>query len=93
MELLRAQKRKALEDARMYRELYEQTRAVEEISGIEKETRRALERTTELERLLVEMTDYVSAKEMQLDTIKQVNEALQTEIHNLAQANLRSNEV
>lgn len=92
-ELLRIQKRKALEDAHMYRTLYEQGKAVEEMSGIEQETRHALERTTELERLLAEMTDYVTAKDMQFDTMKQVNEALQDEIHNLAQANLRSNEV
>ena len=92
-ELLRIQKRKALEDAHRYRTLYDQVKAVEERSGMEQETRHALERTTELERLLAEMTDYVTAKDMQFDTMKQVNQALQDEIHNLAQANLRSNEV
>jgi len=94
-ELLRAQKRKALEEAQQYRISYEQNKAVQEMSSgmDDRETRRVLERTKELERLLSEMTDYVSAKEMQLDTMKQVNETLQEEIHNLAQANLRSNEV
>merc|ERR1712238_168935 len=92
-ELLRVQKRKAVEDAHMYRTLYEQVKAVEEMSELEQETRYALERTTELERLLAEMTEYVSAKEMQFDTMREVNVALQEEIHNLAQANLRSNEV
>jgi len=94
-ELLRVQKRKALEDAHQYRTSYEQVRAAEEMSSgmDDRETRRVLERTKELERLLSEMTDYVSAKEMQLDTIRQVNETLQEEIHNLAQANLRRDEV
>ncbi|VEU36248.1 unnamed protein product [Pseudo-nitzschia multistriata] len=94
-ELLRAQKRKALEEAQQYRISYEQAKAAEEMStGMDnRETRRVLERTTELERLLSEMTDYVSAKEMQLDTMKQVNETLQKEIHNLAKANLRNDEV
>jgi hypothetical protein len=95
-ELLRAQKRKALEDAHKYRISYEQAKAADEVLSLkpdERETRRILERTAELERLLSEMTDYVSAKQMQLDTLKEVNEELQTEIHSLAQANLRPDEV
>jgi len=95
-ELLRAQKRKALEDAHKYRISYEQAKAADEVLSLkpdERETRRILERTAELERLLSEMTDYVSAKQMQLDTLKEVNEELQREIHSLAQANLRPDEV
>ena len=95
-ELLRAQKRKALEDAHKYRTSFEQAKAAEELLSLnpdEKETRRILERTAELERLLSEMTDYVSAKQMQLDTMKEINEELQREIHSLAQANLRRDEV
>ena len=95
-ELLRAQKRKALEDAHKYRTSLEQAKAAEELLSLnpdEKETRRIIERTAELERLLSEMTDYVSAKQMQLDTMKEINEELQREIHSLAQANLRRDEV
>ena len=95
-ELLRAQKRKALEEAHKYRTSYEQAKAAEEVLSLkpdERETRRILERTAELERLLSEMTDYVSAKQMQLDTMKEINEELQREIHSLAQANLRRDEV
>lgn len=95
--LLRVQKRKALEDAHKYRISYEQLKAAEEVAlsikPDEKETRRLLERTAELERLLAEMTDYVSAKQMQLDTMVEVNQELQKEIHSLAQANLRQDEV
>lgn len=93
VELLRKQKRKALEDAHSYRTSYEQSKLVQEKSGLDNETRAALERNAELERLLAELTEYVSAKEMQLDTMKQVNEHLQDEIHSLAQANLSKNEV
>lgn len=95
-ELLRAQKRKALEDAHKYRISFEQAKAAEELLSLkpdEKETLRILQRTAELERLLSEMTDYVSAKQMQLDTMKEINEELQREIHSLAQANLRRDEV
>merc|ERR1719506_2790209 len=84
MELLRVQKRKALEDAHLYRTSYEQLKAAEEMSIIKQDTWNAFERTAELERLLTEMTEYVTAKDMQLDTIKLVNKTLQEEIHNLA---------
>lgn len=92
-ETLRVQKRKALEEVHMYRTSYERTRVVDQLGGVEQDTRRALERTAELERLLAEMTDYVQAKEMQMETMKLVNETLQEEIRNLAQANFRKNEV
>jgi chromosome segregation ATPase len=93
VEILRSQKRKALEDAHTYRQAYEQVKAAEELHGTEEDTRRALERSAELERLLSEMTDYVHAKEMQLETLKQVNEALQDEIKNLARASFHKNDV
>jgi hypothetical protein len=91
--VLRVQKRKAVEEAHQYRTWYENAKATEEVLGVEEDTRRAVERSAELERLLAEMTDYVHAKEMQLETMRQVNEALQEEIHNLAKANFRKNEV
>jgi hypothetical protein len=101
VEELRKQKRKALEDVHMYRTSYEQTRvAAEQLTSAAGskavhtyETRKALERNAELERLLEEMTEYVNAKEMQLGTFKQVNEALQEEIHKMAKASLCKNEV
>ena len=91
--VLKGQKRQALEDAQLYRKLYEQVKAAEQLHGSEEDTRRALQRTAELERLLSEMTDYVHAKEMQLDTMKQVNEALQEEIKNLAKASFQKNDI
>ncbi|KAG7370179.1 hypothetical protein IV203_027925 [Nitzschia inconspicua] len=92
-EVLRVQKRKALEEAHKYRTSYEQIKSSEQVLCVEEDTLRAVERSAELERLLTEMTDYVHAKEMQLETMKQVNEALQDEIRNLAKANLQKNEV
>eukprot|EP00980_Cylindrotheca_fusiformis_P010014 scaffold2214_cov139-Cylindrotheca_fusiformis.AAC.11 len=93
VELLRKQKRKAMEDVHSYRTSYEQSQLAHEKAGLDNETRTALERNAELERLLAELTEYVNAKEMQLETMKQVNEHLQQEIHSLAQANLSKNEV
>ncbi len=54
---------------------------------------RILERSAELERIVSELTEYVGAKEMQLETLKQVNAALEKEIHALAQAHMSKNEV
>jgi len=82
-----------LEDAHLYRTSYEQAKVAQDRSASETDTRCALERTAELERMVGELTEYVEAKERQLETYKQVNEQLQEEIHGLAQVNLRTNEV
>jgi chromosome segregation ATPase len=93
VEELRKQKRKALEDVHMYRTSYEQSKVAQQLAGVDYETRKALERNAEMERLLLDLTEYVTAQEMQVETLKQVNEALQAEIHSLAQASLNKNEV
>jgi chromosome segregation ATPase len=93
VQLLRQQKRMALEDAHLYRTSYEQSKVAQKLAGMDYETHAALERNAELDRLLAEMTEYLEAKEMQLDTMKLVNEHLQSEIHSLAKANLSKNEV
>jgi ribosomal protein L18E len=54
---------------------------------------KVLERNVQLEHLLSELTEYLSAKEMQLETFKQVNDALQTEIRDLAKANMSKNDI
>lgn len=81
--LLREQKRKALEDLNHYRTSFEQSRAAQRLAGFDHETTKVLERNAELERLLAEITEYVSAKEMQLETMKQINDSLQGEIREL----------
>ena len=93
VEILRKQKKKALEDAHLYRTSYEQSKAAQILSGIEGDTQTVLERNAELSRLLAETTEYINAKEMQLETMKQINEQLQAEIRGLAKANLGNNEI
>lgn len=93
IESLRKQKKKALEEAHEYRTSYAQSKAAQALSGVEQETQAALERNVELSRLLAETTEYINAKEMQLETMKQVNEQLQDEIRSLARANLGKNEI
>lgn len=91
VELLREQKRKALEDLNHYRTAFEQSRAAQRLAGIDHETTKMFERNAELERLLSELTEYVSAKEMQLETFKEVNEALQAEITDLHRSLMSKN--
>ena len=91
VELLREQKRKALEDLDFYRTSFEQSRAAQRLAGVDQETSKILERNAELERLLSELTEYVSAKEMQLDTLKAVNEALQAEIRESHRSQMSKN--
>jgi chromosome segregation ATPase len=93
VELLREQKRKAVEELEHYRKAYEQSLHVQLVAGLDHETAKLLERNAELERLLSELTEYVTAKEMQLETMKEVNDALQNEIRDLAKANMRKNEI
>lgn len=103
VQLLRKQKRKALEECHSYRKSYEQSRAAQELlaqtpstprgKGDPNRTALLLERNVELERLVTDLTEYVNAKEMQLETMMQVNGALQEEIHGLAKANMDRNEI
>jgi hypothetical protein len=93
LEVLREQKKKASDELQKYQILYEQARRVQLMAGIDYDTSSVLERNEELERLLAELTEYVSAKEMQLETLKQVNDALQAEIRDLAKAHMRKNDV
>jgi len=86
--LLRKQKQKALEELEHYRTAFEQSRAAQKMAGMDHDSAKLLERNAELQRLLTELTEYLNAKEMQLETLKQVNEALQSEIRTLAKANM-----
>jgi DNA anti-recombination protein RmuC len=71
-------------------------REVEKIiadNGMDHDSAKLLERNAKLERLLSELTEYLNAKEMQLDTMKQINDALQLEIRDLAKASMSNNDV
>ena len=91
--LLKSQKRQALEDLHHFRTAYERTVMAQHKAGLDGEAMRALEQKAELERVISEMTEYVNAKEMQLETLKQVNQALSEELHMLAQASMSKNDV
>lgn len=92
--LLKAQKKKALEELKEYRTAYEDARQVQEQAGIDGETLRALGQRAELERVVSELTEILHAKEMQLETMKDVNKSLSEEItYLIAKQGIDSNEV
>lgn len=91
VELLREQKQKALEDLEYYRNSFEQSRNAQMMAGLDHDSAKVLERNAELERLLSELTEYLNAKEMQLETLKQVNTSLQAEIIHSTRASLSRN--
>lgn len=91
--LLREQKRRALEQLEHFRTAYEQSLSVQKLAGLDHDSAKLLERNAELERLLSGLTEYLSAKEMQLETMKLVNDALQSEIRELAKANMSKNDI
>jgi len=90
---LREQKHKALEDLQHYRTAFDQSRMAQKMAGMDHDSAKVLERNAELERLLSELTEFLQAKEMQLETYKQVNDALQVEIRDLAKVNMSKNDI
>ncbi|GAX18435.1 hypothetical protein FisN_2Lh079 [Fistulifera solaris] len=91
--LLRNQKKEALTELEHYRTAYQEAKHAQKMAGLDLDVTRLLERNAELERLVGELTEFVEAKESQLETVKRVNETLQAEIHSLAQAHMSNNDV
>jgi len=91
--LLKTQKRRLLDELDESRRLHEQSIKAQVKAGIDGEAVRALEQRDELERVVSELTEYVNAKEMQLQTLMEVNQTLQDEVHNLAQSKMGQDEV
>jgi hypothetical protein len=93
IEVLRSQKKKALEDLHQYRSAYEQQLVAQLNMGVDGAALKALEQKAELERVVSDLTEYINAKEMQLETMRQVNEALTDEMKQLAKANMDKNDI
>ena len=94
VEILKSQKKKALDELTEYRIAYQQS-LVSQLKSrdMNGSVMKAMEKTLELERVVLELTEYVNAKEMQLDTMMQVNQALTDEVISLAKANMAKNEI
>jgi hypothetical protein len=93
VDVLRGQKRTLTKELEKLRQAYDESLTIQAMAGLDHDAARLLERNAELDRLLFELTEYVAAKEMQLDTMRQVNDALQKELKQLAVASMKSNDV
>ncbi|KAI2500527.1 hypothetical protein MHU86_13951 [Fragilaria crotonensis] len=93
VDVLRAQKKAALEDLHQYRSAYEQQLVAQLNIGVNGAAIKALEQKAELERVVSDLTEYVGAKEMQLQTMRQVNQALTEELKQLAKASMHKNDI
>ena len=80
---LTSEKRQITEERDESRRLHEQSIKSQVEAGIDEKVVRALTRYDDLERVVSELTEYVSAKEMQLETMMEVNKSLQEEISSL----------
>ena len=80
VQLLRQSKRQMQTELDDCRVAHARLQSAHQMSGAEHEMNKVLERNAELERLLSNLTEFVNAKEMQLETMKQVNEALLKEL-------------
>ena len=83
VEILKQQKRKAEETLEVYRNSFEMSLRAHENANVTKDAILALEQKAELERVVSHLTQYVNAKEMQLETMKAVNQTLTEEIQSL----------
>mmetsp|Transcript_24352 Transcript_24352/g.37566 ORF Transcript_24352/g.37566 Transcript_24352/m.37566 type:complete len:230 (-) Transcript_24352:65-754(-) len=91
--LLRGQKKRAQAEMQEYRSGYEQVLAMQSKIGNDGDTVRALSQKAELERVIADLTEYVNAKEMQLETLMQVNKTLQDELHFMAKARMDQGDI
>jgi chromosome segregation ATPase len=94
VEILKAQKKRALDDLTEYRIAYQQSLVTQlRCPGMDGAAMKAMEKISALERVISELTEYVNAKEMQLETMIQVNQALAEEVTSLAKANMHKNDI
>lgn len=80
VQILTAQKRKVVEELEVYKAAFETSLRAHEKANVAGEAILALDQKVELERMLSDLTEYVNAKEMQLETLKEVNQSLSEEL-------------
>ena len=91
--LLRSQKKKAEEELEESLNVHASYVQAQELVNSDASSIRAVQKCSELERLVSHMTEYVNAKESQLDSIQAINRALTEELHLIHQSNLEDNDI
>jgi seryl-tRNA synthetase len=91
--LLRSQKKKAEEELETSLATHATYVQAQESLRVDGSSIRLAQKCKELERLVSHMTEYISAKETQLESIQAVNRTLTDELHLAHQNNLQPNDV
>ena len=80
LEVATTETRKALDELETTREAHQQSVAYQLNASIDGNDMITDERINELECIITSLTEHLNAKEMQIETLKQVNEALDNEL-------------
>jgi len=80
IKILQAGKQQALRDLHECRMDYGNMMRAKDIAGGDYNISRILEQRAELEKVVENLTEYVQAKEMQIETMREVNKSLMTEL-------------
>ena len=80
LEVATTETRKALDELETTREAHQQSVAYQLNASIDGNDMVTDERINELECIITSLTEHLNAKEMQIETMKQVNEALDNEL-------------
>lgn len=91
--ILRSEKKMAINELEESRITYVTYVQAQERAGVNGEAIRAIQKCTELERVITNMTEYLNAKETQLQSIQEANMALTEELRKIHQQGLSDNDV
>lgn len=90
---LRSEKKKAINEAQQSRTDYEEYVKAQILSGEDSQSVTIMKRNMELERIVTEMTEYLNAKQMQLESVQDANRALTEELHLMADKYRQQNDI
>lgn len=82
---LRSEKKMALEELQQSRNEYEQYILAQIQAASDNESIRIFQRNRELERVVTDMTEYLTAKQMQLESVQEANRSLTEELRLMAE--------
>ena len=81
--VMKAELEQALDEVKEYKQAVEEVNEIRRRQGWEGEAERALTVKCELERIIQGLSDQIGDKEMQIDTMREVNRKLAAEIRDL----------
>lgn len=93
VQLLRSEKKKAINELQKCRNEYQQYIIAQIEAASDNESVRIIQKNIELERVVTEMTEYLDAKQMQLESVQEANRSLVEELRLMAERCRDQNDV